>query len=190
MPLLGRNRRSESLPTLCTAALQDRATRLGLHPLTETVLSEAFDSTGLKCPLHLCGSSLSRVFRALRVVLGVSLAFALETVSIDAFDWPRTDSTDLVTQNPVVSSHSDSCDSIRAAIERRQANEAGSDADRAGLETVWAGRSQTASAVCSQSHGRPGKRGSLPGSLRPCQCTDFRTFAANPSADERRPKLG
>ena len=86
MLLLGRNRRCESLATLRTAALQDRATRFGLHPLTETVLSEAFDSTGLKCPLHLCGSSLSRVFRALRVVLDGSLASTDALVSIDAFD--------------------------------------------------------------------------------------------------------
>ena len=60
VPLLGSDGRGEALATLGAAALQDCATGLGLHPLTETVLAETLDSAGLKCPLHLCGSSLSR----------------------------------------------------------------------------------------------------------------------------------
>jgi hypothetical protein len=70
MPLLGRDGCGESLATLGSTALDNRASRLGLHPLTESVLAETFDSTGLKCPLHLCGSSLSMIsMRALPSIL-------------------------------------------------------------------------------------------------------------------------
>ena len=187
MPLLGRNCRRESLATLRAAALQDRATRLGLHALTEAVLSETFDSTRLKCPLHLCGSSLSRVFRALRVVLGGSLATALEIVAIEPFlTGPAPHELD-GSGSPAVSCHSLHSDRRRTA--RTASAAAGVGSERRierrsrGARNRLSGSSSTSSAVCSpshgQSHGRPGKRGSLPVRRRTCQCTDFRVFAGD-----------
>jgi len=73
MPLLRRDGRCEPLAPLGAAALQNRASGLGLHPLSESVLTKAFNSAGLKCPLHLGGSSLSS--RALRWVSSRSMLF-------------------------------------------------------------------------------------------------------------------
>ncbi len=56
--LFGRDGRSESFPTLCSAALQDCTPRLRLHPFSKAVLPETLDPARLKCPLHRCGSSL------------------------------------------------------------------------------------------------------------------------------------
>lgn len=57
--LLGRDGRGESLATLGSAAIQDRAPRLRLHSLAKSMLAKALDSARLIRPLHLCGSSLS-----------------------------------------------------------------------------------------------------------------------------------
>ena len=95
----------------------------------------------------------------------------------------QKDSTDR--RHPGESSHPRSPDSIRAANGGDEATSWDPDADRAEIETVQADLSGTPSAVCSQSHGRPGKRGSLPASLRACQCTVFRPFASDPSDDGR-----
>lgn len=59
MRLLGRDGRSQALATLRASSLQNGATGLALHARAKAVLAKSFDSAGLKCPLHRCGSSLS-----------------------------------------------------------------------------------------------------------------------------------